>query len=180
MRTPIAAGLAFALLLPIAAPLRAQAPPMPDLDRQRAEVAKLAWMIGEWSGEGWMQRGPERHEFTVRESIRSELDGLTLLVRGEGRAKTEPERVVHLALGVLAFDEAAGGLRLSSWTAEGRSVVAEVEPTATGLVWSFAAPSGHIRYTVVHDGETWAESGEFSRDGENWVKFHEMTLRRSS
>jgi hypothetical protein len=180
MRTPIAAGLAFALLLPIAAPLRAQAPPMPDLDRQRAEVAKLAWMIGEWSGEGWMQRGPERHEFTQTESIRAALDGLALIVKGEGRSKSDPERVIHRALGVLAFDEAAGGLRFSTWTGEGRSTVAEVEPTAAGFVWGFSTPSGRIRYTVVHDEGTWTEIGEFSRDGESWMKFFEMTLRRAT
>lgn len=179
MRASPAAAVALALALGPGAPALAQAPPAPDLARQRAELAKLDWLVGEWAGEGWSQRGPERLRATIVETIEKRLDGLALLVEGEGRDATDPSHVVHRALGVLAFDEAAGGLRLATWTAEGRSVVAEAEATATGFVWSFATPAGgRVRYTVTRGEDEWSEIGEFSRDGTSWMQIHQMTLRR--
>jgi hypothetical protein len=181
MRAPLAATIACAFALAAAAPSISQAPPAPDLARHRAEIAKLDWLVGEWEGEGWSQRGPERMRATIVERIERRLDGLALLVEGEGRDATDPSQVVHLALGVLSFDEAAGALRLASWTAEGRSVVAEAEATATGFVWSFATPGGgRVRYTVTRGENEWSEVGEFSRDGATWMQIHAMTLRRRS
>lgn len=172
-------ALAFAVALAGSSPLAAQAPPMPDLARQRAEVEKLAWLVGTWEGEAWHQRGPQRTEILQKETVALRLDGLAILIEGEGRSKTAPDEVLFRALGVLAFDETAQGLKLSTWTGEGRSMTTHADPTETGFTWGFEVPQGVIRYTVTRGEGTWHEVGEFTADGAVWNKFFEMTLRKT-
>ncbi len=175
----VAVVLAAVLAVPLATPLDAQAPPMPDLARHRAEVEKLAWMVGTWEGEAWHQRGPQRTEIVQKETVALRLDGLAILIEGEGRSKTAPDQVLFRALGVVAFDEAVQGLRLSTWTGEGRGMVTHVDPTETGFTWGFEVPQGVIRYTITRGDGTWHEIGEFTADGAAWNKFFEMTLKKT-
>jgi hypothetical protein len=168
----------LALFLAWFAPAAGAQPPGPDLARQRDAMQKLSAWAGTWSGEGWMQRGPERGEFLIHETITSKLDGLALLVEGRGTDKAQPERVVHQALGVLHYDEAAGGYRFHTWTAEGRSAIAGAEPTPDGFKWWLDVPQGSVNYTVQIKDGVWIEIGEFVGEGQPPRKFLEMTLRK--
>ena len=101
----------LALSLAWFAPVAGAQPPGPDLARQRGAMQQLSAWAGTWSGEGWMQRGPERGEFLIHETITPKLDGLALLVEGRGTDKAQPDRVVprplttaSVADGVLRFD----------------------------------------------------------------------------
>ncbi len=159
----------------------AQAPRPPDVGKQRAEVAKLAWMVGSWEGEGWIQRGPERTEFRQSETITLRLDGLLMEIEGVGRSRSDPKQVHFHALGYLSWNEADGTLRLASWTSEGRTANATAEATEGGLVWGFDTGMGKVRYTITRRGERgWHEIGEFSADGAAWSQFFEMTLEKKS
>ena len=168
----------LALFLGSLATLAGAQPPASDLEAQRQAMQKLAAWVGTWSGEGWMQRGAERGEFLVHETIAPRLDGLALLVEGRGTDKAQPERVVHQALGVMHYDPAASAYRLHTWTAEGRSAIAGAEPTATGLKWWLEVPNGKVQYTVELKDGVWIESGEFVASGQPPRKFLEMTLRK--
>src|SRR4051794_2431812 len=73
---------ALVWILPVA--LLAQAP----ASGQRAEMKNLDWLAGQWKGVGWIQMGPQgRKEFTQTETVQSKLDGLVLLIEGEGKSK---------------------------------------------------------------------------------------------
>ena len=54
---------------------------------QRVEMKKLDWLVGHWKGTGWMQMGPQgRKEFTITETIQGKLDGLVLVIEGQGNS----------------------------------------------------------------------------------------------
>jgi len=169
----------FALCAGTAPPLFAQPPAGPDTARQRAEIAKLSWMVGTWEGDAWVQRGPERTELRQHETVSTRLDGLALLVEGEGRAKNDPSKVLFRALGVVQWDHYAGGARLSSWTGEGHGSVSPMTITPTGFVWELTIPSGKVRYTATFAAGVWTEIGEWSPDGTTWSKFMEMNLKKT-
>jgi hypothetical protein len=48
------------------------------------------------------------------------------------------------------------------------------------FVWGFDPPQGgKVRFTLkLNDKGQWLETGEFSRDGKEWMKMLEMTLDR--
>ena len=171
--------LAVAALLVSGAPnARAQ---MPDGSANRAAMQRLSQMIGVWRGEGWMQRGPNRENTTMTETIQLQVEGTVLLIEGVGRsvaaAGSEP-RVVHHALGVLSFDARANTYSLRSYVASGYWGDFAVTVNDVVLEWSREVPGGRIRNTArIANGE-WHEVGEFSRDGTSWTTIMDLRLRR--
>ncbi|HUS19820.1 MAG TPA: hypothetical protein VMZ25_09235, partial [Terriglobales bacterium] len=80
----------------------AQAPTAPDPVAQAQQVKKLDFIVGEWSGEGWMDLpGGVRETFTSWEKIQSKLDGVALLVEGLHKSKATG-KVVHQTLAVIS------------------------------------------------------------------------------
>src|SRR5262245_36597358 len=78
---------------------------------QRAEMKKLDWLVGQWKGTGWIQMGPQgRKEFAQTETVQSKLDGLVLLIEGQGKSK-ENGSTVHTALALASYDERAKNFR---------------------------------------------------------------------
>jgi len=168
----------LAIVCATAAPLFAQieVDPKPAIEA----VGEVAFLVGTWSGEGWVKMGQSpKQEFTQTETVESKLDGALLIIEGIGHSKGEPEKKGHHALAVVAFDPEGKTLVFSSFMA-GRprlDVVPEVgESTFT---WSFPTPSGgYVRYAIKVEDDTWHETGEFSIDGESWHPFFEMSLKK--
>ena len=45
--------------------------------------------------------------------------------------------------------------------------------------WSIPTPGQNIRFTMnLNEKDQWLETGEFSPDGNKWMKFFEMKLQR--
>ena len=161
-----------------AAALRAQ---MPDGSSNRAAIGKLDFMVGRWTGEAWMQRGSERVQTTMTETVERRLDGVVLQVEGRGVvpavAGGEP-RVVHHAFAVISFDAQAGAYGLRSYLASGLFGDFVLTLIPGGVIWSRDVPGGRVRNTArIANGE-WHEVGEFSRDGVSWTPIMEIRLRR--
>jgi hypothetical protein len=164
------------VLLPVFA--LAQRPPAPDLPQQRQHMAEVQFLVGTWKGEAWMEMQPgQRQTFASSEVVESRLDGLVLIVEG---LHTEGDRVVHHALGILSWDEAAGNYSFRTKLAEGHGTDATGRLEDGKFVWSpGTTPVGQVRYTIGLDAEgRWQESGEMSRDGKTWKPFFGMTLER--
>ena len=180
MRTLATIALSALMALPAAAQPTGAAP-------ASAPMAPLAFLAGEWEGEGWMMFGPDqRHTFVQHESVEAKLGGDVLLIEGRGLASEDTSRVVHHALAVLAYDPAAERYLMRAFRAGGPGGTQVVEAEATvrdgSLVWGFEDPrAGQIRYTVREDeAGRWQEVGEMSRDGgETWFQFFGMTLTRA-
>ena len=147
---------------------------------ERAEMKKLDWLVGRWKGTGWIQMGPQgRKKFTQTETIQAKLNGLVLIIEGEGKAKGDGS-TVHSALAFVSYDDPAKTFRWRACTAEGRQTDTVAKVDTHALEWGLEIPQrGRMRYTIkLNDKGEWFEIGEMSQDGQKWNKFFEMTLQR--
>src|SRR5215510_11249893 len=84
----------------------------PDLDSQRAAMKKLGFLVGKWSGEARISRGPgDPLELVQTEEVHYKLDGLILIIEGVGRNKADGKLALQ-ALGFLSYDDEAGVYRM--------------------------------------------------------------------
>jgi len=154
----------------------------PKPDANIAAMKKVDFMVGKWTGEGWMDMGPMRSTFHGTETVQRKLDGVALLVEGAffgQRPGSNVEVPVHTTLGVISFDPKTEKYRFSTWLATGSSGEHELKTLPNGWQWSIDAPNGTVRFTMtLNDAGDWFEIGERSPDGTNWKKFFEMTLKR--
>ncbi|MGI8821618.1 MAG: DUF1579 family protein [Chthoniobacterales bacterium] len=137
-------------------------------------------MVGRWEGTGWIQMGSEgRKEFTQTETIQYKLDGLVLVIEGQGKSK-EDGSTVHSALAFVSYDERAKTFRWHAFTAEGRQTDTEAKIGTDTLEWGLEIPQrGRMRYTIkLNEKGEWFEVGEMTQDGQTWHKFFEMMLQR--
>lgn len=64
----------------------------PDLDKQRAAMKKLSFLIGRWSGQAHLQRGLGEPALLMQtEEAQYKLDGLVLMIEGIGRTVSDDE-----------------------------------------------------------------------------------------
>jgi hypothetical protein len=81
---------------------------MPNTETQRAAMRKLEFLLGEWSGEASVLRGPGLFVDMVQtESVHFKLDGLLLVIEGVGMSKVDGLPVLQ-ALAVISFNDEAG------------------------------------------------------------------------
>lgn len=142
-------------------------------------VSPLDAMVGEWQGEGWVQRGPQRSTFDSHETVRKVLDGTAWLIEGR-HFRSGTQESVHNALALVRPGAADGEYRMHSWLSDGREMEAWGRREGEEFHWGFSLPDGSrdIRYRLrVTDG-TWTEIGETRAAGQPWMKFFEMTLRK--
>lgn len=141
-------------------------------------MAPLTDMVGTWEGEGWMRRGDEEpSRFESREVVQSLLDGEALLIEGTHRDR-ETGELGHHAVALLSWDADAGVYRFRTHVAGRGPADFKGHMDDHVFVWGGPAGPGQVRYRITIEGDTWREVGEFSRDGENWNQFFEMSLER--
>ena len=158
----------------------ATAQPQPDPKPAIDAVGKLAFLEGTWNGAGWLQMGPgPRDEFNQTEIVRSTVDGAVMTIEGIGYAGDNEGKKIHHAFGVIAYDPKSSELTFSSFMAGRPRLDTTPEVDGNTMTWGFSPPAGgNVRYTIVVEGDTWHETGEWSADGETWQQFFEMTLKK--
>jgi hypothetical protein len=150
----------------------------------QAEMKSVEFLVGEWTGEGWVISGPGgRKTFTIHESVQRKIDGRVLLLEGLGKSPGPEgkERISHQALSMLAYDPEAHVYRLSAYREGSGFIAAEATASDHALVWTFKdARAGDIRFSIrLDDKGQWSEVGEASSDGgKRWHQFLAMTLHR--
>lgn len=149
---------------------------------RRQAMERLAYMVGDWQGDGWIQRGARRVTFQGGERVQSKLGGLALLVEGSFTSilpGSDAPVPVHTTLGVITYDPESNSHRFRTWLGSGSSGERPIEVLEDGWRWEMQVDAGTIRYTTrfTQAGE-WIETGEFSPDGESWREFFGMTLRK--
>ena len=135
------------------------------------EVGKLAFIVGNWEGEGWrMERDGKKHTFTQSEKIQFKLDGTAVLIEGLGKDK---DQVIHNALAIITYNKAEKNYSFKSFLSSGLGGSFKAELLDDKLYWY---PNESIRYIIsLNDSGQWYETGEMNRQG-NWFQFFEMTL----
>ncbi|MBP6334894.1 MAG: hypothetical protein KA444_05425 [Bacteroidia bacterium] len=144
-----------------------------------AAMEKIQFLSGNWSGEGWIQMGKEKHFFSQEEKVESKLKGSVIVIDGLGKEK-EGEKIIHQAFAVISYDMHEKKYMMRAYKADGNYVDANVTVEDDGsFVWGFTHPqAGQMKYTIKLIDNKWVEKGEMNRDGQRWIQFFEMTLNK--
>jgi hypothetical protein len=157
-----------------------QAPRTPDLDAQRAAMKKLSFLIGKWSGEASVLRGPGRFvDLSQTEEAQFKLDGLVLMIEGVGRTKADGKLALQ-ALGLISFDDLSGTYSMRAFN-DGRWLDTELKliDRENSLTWGFTL--GEIKTNSVlrlNEKGEWVEYAEITIGTRPPQKLMDLTVRR--
>ncbi len=140
---------------------------------------KLSFLSGDWTGEGWIQMGRDKHYFFQSETVAQKLNNTLIVIDGQG-VDSETNKIIHQAFAVISFDKVENEYLMRAFRADGNYIDAEAKVDENGsFVWGFTHPqAGQMRYTILLKDGKWIEAGEMSRDGNNWFQFFEMSLSK--
>lgn len=143
----------------------------------KTKMESLNMMEGTWKGSGWMQRGPERVDFSQLEEVSDDLNGAVMVIKGKGWDKEK--NLIHNALGILTFDPAEEKYLMNSYLEKGQHMKTEVLVDGNNLEWGFPIGTyGFMKYKVVFENDIWKEEGFFSSDKKEWNKIMEFVLTK--
>lgn len=159
----------------------AQLPRVPDLDAQRAAMKKLSFLVGRWTGEARLLRGPgEWVDLLQSEEAQYKVDSLVLVIEGIGRAQSDGRALLQ-ALGIVSFDDEIGKYRMRAFN-DGRFLETEVKllDQGKGLSWGFALGQIATKSLLrINERGEWTELAEIAIGSEPPKKLLELTVRPS-
>jgi len=153
----------------------------PDIEAQRAAMKKLEFLVGEWSGEASVLRGPGQFaDLTQTESVRFTLDGLVLMIEGVGRDKDDGKPALQ-ALGLISFDDQTGIFQMRAFN-DGRWLETEVKlRSENSISWEFALGEFRTRTLLcMNEKGEWTELGELIVGDHAPQKMMELKVRRDA
>lgn len=153
----------------------------PNIEAQRAAMQKLAFLIGDWSGEASVLRGPGQFvDLAQTEHAEFKLDGLLLMIEGVGRLKSDGTPVLQ-ALGVICFDDSSEQYRIRAFN-DGRWLESELKllDEAPAISWGFTLGemSTHSVLRINERGE-WIEHAALTIGNRPPQKLIDLTVRRA-
>jgi len=141
---------------------------------------KLSFLVGDWSGEATVLRGPGHFlDLTQTESAHFKLDGLVLMIEGVGRAIADG-KVALQALGLISFDDETTAYRMRAFN-DGRWLESEVKLVDGGNSISLGFALGEIWTSTVlriNENGEWTELGELIIGNRPPQKMMDLTVRR--
>jgi hypothetical protein len=159
-----------------------QRPRTPDVEAQRTAMKKLEFLVGDWSGEATVLRGPGQFaEMAQTESAQFKLDRLVLMIEGAGRTKIDGKPALQ-ALGLISFDDETGTYKMRAFN-DGRWLETDVKLADSGksISWGFAM--GAFKTTTVlriNESGEWTEHGELLINDRPPQKLMDLKVRRTS
>lgn len=169
--------IALCLFVLLAGPAAAQ---MPDTAAQRAEMAKLDFLLGSWLGQGWrIMPDGQRRETSHWVHVASKANGLVYTIEGRGvRQGDMAEKPSDGSIAVIGYDPAEEQYFFHSYTFGGLSL-AEGELVSDKVFrWTTTGPVT-IRFTVdVSAPGVWREIGEVATADGGWRQTYAMTHYR--
>lgn len=157
----------------------AQPPRAPNVEAQREAMKKLGFLIGTWSGEAHVSRGPgEPLELIQTEEARYKLDGLLLMIEGVGRSRADGKLALQ-ALGIVSYDDATGTYHMRAFN-DGRWLETDVTLAdgGHGLTWGFTLGEIRTKSTLrINEKGEWTELHEVTMGAQPPRKFMELTVR---
>jgi hypothetical protein len=160
----------------------AQTPHAPNVEAQRTAMKKLEFLVGEWSGEATVLRGPGQFaEMAQTESAHFKLDGLVLMIERVGRVKTD-RKVSLQALGLISFDDETGTYKMRAFN-DGRWLETEVKLADGGnsISWGFSLGAFKTATVLrINENDEWTEHGELTIGERPPQKMMDLKVRRVS
>jgi hypothetical protein len=156
-----------------------QMPRVPDLNAQRAAMQKLAFLVGKWSGEARVMRGPDEWlELDQTEEAQYKLDGLILTIEGIGRSQSDGTTILE-AFGIISYDDESKTYHMRAFN-DGRFLETKVNLAGDKhLTWGFAL--GNIKtYSIMRitDAGLWTELHSITIDSQPEKRLMEVAVRR--
>jgi len=162
-------------------PCLAQQPRAPDIEAQRVAMKKLAFLIGKWTGEARLQRGPgEPLVLDQTEKAQFKLDGLLLTIEGVGRTKPDGKPMLQ-AFGIVSYDDQAQTYRMRAFN-DGRFLETEVKllEGGAGITWGFTfGPIKTSSVMRISEAGDWTELTELTIGSQSPRKYMELRVSRS-
>lgn len=176
---------ALCVVQPAAAGDLAPSPPPPGVV-ERAALARMDFLVGDWAGEGWaVRRSGERTRFWVEEAFHfrgdtdlMDMQGIFGDILDDGTRTPSSE----YNLGILYFDRESGEYRMWHYSSSG-------EVFTTPMVVDHAARSMH--YTKEYPGGTvgrfhltvgtygvWTSSFDILQEDGSWLQVMEFRMTR--
>ena len=156
-------------------------PRVPDLSAQRAAMKKLDFLVGKWTGEARLLRGPDEWmNLHQSEEAQYKLDGLILLIEGIGRTKSDGHSVLQ-ALGFISFDDETATYRMRAFN-DGRFLESEVKLLSPdeAISWGFALGQITTKSVLrINENGEWTELAEIKIGSEPLKTLLELTVRRA-
>jgi hypothetical protein len=160
----------------------AQIPRTPNVEAQRIAMRKLGFLVGEWSGEASVLRGPGQFaDLAQTESAHFKLDGLVLVIEGVGRTKTDGKLSLQ-ALGLISYDGETATYRMRAFN-DGRWLETQVKLADTGNSISWGFTLGDFKTATVlriDEKGDWTEHGELVIGSRPPQKLIELRVSRGS
>jgi hypothetical protein len=104
---------------------------------QREAMKKLDFLVGKWSGEGTVVRGPgDPLKLHQTEDVQWKLEGLVMVVEGTGR--NVEGQVVFRAFATIAYDDTTSTYRFRAYN-DGHYLDTELKVTSGGFAWGYTA-----------------------------------------
>ncbi len=143
----------------------------------KTEMKKLEYLAGDWKGEAIVQTRNGPINVNQTEHIEWRLDGVVLAIEGTGRQNNE---IAFNAFAIANYDPNSKQFKFRSYTKEGGSTDAYFKVLAeNNFEWGFDTPNGgKVKFVITLDPtrKTWHEVGQYSADGNNWMKTIELNL----
>jgi hypothetical protein len=157
-----------------------QLPRTPDVIAQRAAMQKLSFLIGEWSGDASVYRGPgQTADLAQTEEARFKLDGLVLEIEGVGRSKADGKLALQ-ALGLISFDDESDTYHMRAFN-DGRWLESDVKLGDDGksLTWGFSVgPVKTSSILRIDEKGDWTEQTELTVGSAAPLKYMELAVHR--
>jgi len=161
-------------------PCMAQPPRAPDIEAQRAAMAKLGFLIGRWSGEARIFReSGETLELIQTEEAQYKLKGLILMIEGIGRSKSDGKPALQ-ALGIASYDNDAGTYSMRVYN-DGRYLETDLKlsENGKGISWGFALDAIKTSSVLrINEKGEWTELHQIAIGSQSARKFMELTVSR--
>lgn len=152
-----------------------------DPEAHRAAMQGLAFLIGEWEGDGWIAGRDGRRQIRQSEVVRFELGGTILLIEGTARERDGNEigEVIFNAFAIVSWNPDRG-YTMRSYLWNGLEGERDLEVGDGEFSWQQEAPSGTIAYSMrlTEEGD-WHETGTLARADGQELPVIEFRLSRT-
>ncbi|KAA6463242.1 hypothetical protein DYQ86_07965 [Acidobacteria bacterium AB60] len=143
-------------------------------------MAKLAFLLGRWSGHAHVLRGPGEPVLLAQtEEAQYKLDGLVLMIEGIGRTVPANNPVLQ-AVAIVSYDDESQTYRMRAFN-DGRFLESELNllENDKGLTWGFSLGEFQTRSVleINEDGE-WTERAELTIGSQPPKRLMDLTVRR--
>jgi len=150
----------------------------------QSEINPLSFMVGKWKGTGSMMTRGGKQFTDITETVMCKLDCAVLSVDGLGTkldTLTGKQIIVHDAFGVISKDPKSNKWVMRAYK-KGEVIDAEITIVSEKVIrWELSIPNngGTMRFTTdFTTPNKWKGTGEYSRDGINWMLMMQTELAK--